>query len=137
MFAKLGKQDDFAKVVVAEGSDVGDLKKAIIMELKLDVAPNRVRLLREVESGAPVPLDSCEKLATQGVGECAKVLVEVEVMAPPPAPAEHSAYLGARASHHSSHLLPRPLFSLHPLTQLPPRVSPHPCSARAQPLRCI
>ena len=77
VFARASKQDDFAKVFVADGSDAGDLKKAIVAEFKLDAAPNRVRLLLEVGGGgAPVPLDSCEKLAGQGVLEGSKVVVE-------------------------------------------------------------
>ena len=79
VFAKSASQElrEYAKVVVADGSDVGDLKKAIVAELKLDVAPDRVRLLREVEGGAPVPLDSRKALAAQGMEEGASVLVEV------------------------------------------------------------
>ena len=64
------------------GAPGAALADAVVAKLKLDVAPDRVRLLREVEGGAPVPLDSCEKLAAQGVGEGSKVLVVVEVMAP-------------------------------------------------------
>ena len=60
-----------------DGASVAALQKAIIVELKLDIAPDRVRLLREVEGGAAVLLDSCEKLADQGVLEGGKVLVEV------------------------------------------------------------
>ena len=78
MFAKLaGEKDDFAQVFVADGSSAGGLKKAIVTELKLDVAPNRVRLLLEVEGGAPVPLDSRKALAGQGVLEGCSVEVEV------------------------------------------------------------
>jgi len=77
VFVKASKQDDFAEVFVSDGSTVGGLKKAVVAELKLDVAPNRVRLLLEVESGAPVPLDSRRKLATQGVQEGSSVVVEV------------------------------------------------------------
>ena len=54
------------------------LMKAVIAELKLDMAPNRVRLLREVEGGgAPVPLDSRRALAGQGVLAGSSVLVEM------------------------------------------------------------
>ena len=58
--------------------------------LKLEAAPNRVRLLREVEGGgAPVPLDSRGALAAQGVGEGASVVVEVlPPPPPPPSPAQ-------------------------------------------------
>ena len=68
---------DHAGVEVSDGASVATLKKAIIAEFKLDIGPNRVRLLREVGGGAPVPLDSCERLADQGVKEGSKVLVEV------------------------------------------------------------
>jgi len=86
VFAKTGgKLDDFAKVFVADGSDGSDLKKAIIGEFKLDTAPHRVRLLREVE-GTFTLLDSCEKLSEQGVKDDSKVIVDVMApeLAPPP-----------------------------------------------------
>ena len=68
---------------MADGSDAGDLKDAIVAKLRLDAAPNRVRLLLEVGGGgAPVPLDSSEKLAGQGVLEGSKVVVEVMKPAP-------------------------------------------------------
>ena len=68
----------FTKVAFAPGADAEDLKEAVCAKLKLDAAPNRVRLLLEVEGGgAPVPLDSCEKLTRQGVLEGSKVAVEV------------------------------------------------------------
>ncbi len=53
------------------------LQKAVAVELKLDVPPDCVRLLREVEGGAPVLLDSRKKLADQRVLEGSSVLVEV------------------------------------------------------------
>ena len=87
VFAKVSKHDDFAKVLVADGLDAGDLKKAIVAELKLDAAPNRARLLLEVEGGAPVLLDSCKKLAAQGVEDGSKVVVEVLAPDVPPSPA--------------------------------------------------
>ena len=63
---------------VADGSDADDLKDAIVAELRLDAAPNRVRLLLEVGTGgAPVPLDSRKALAGQGVLEGSSVVVEV------------------------------------------------------------
>ena len=63
---------------VADGADGSDLKDAVCAKLMLGVAPSSVRLLREAEGGgAPVPLDSCETLALQGVGEGSKVTVEV------------------------------------------------------------
>ena len=75
---------DYAKVEVRDGADAGDLKDAVIVKLKLGVAPNCVRLLCEVEGGgAPVPLDSRRALAGQGVLEGSKVFVEV---LPPPRP---------------------------------------------------
>ena len=140
VFAKSAssQEREYAKVVVADGSDVGDLKKAIVAELKLDAAPDRVRLLREVEGGASVPLDSCEKLAAQGVGEGAKVAVEVVApppAPPPPAPAEHSAYIGGRASHPLLPSLSHPLFPPphpHAHNAITPTRITAPLSARAQ-----
>ena len=75
---------------VADGSDAGDLKKAIVTELKLDVAPDRVRLLLGVEGGVLVPLDSLKALAGQGVLGGASVVAEVLV---PDVPAAESAAL--------------------------------------------
>jgi hypothetical protein len=47
------------KVEVDDGADAGDLKKAVLAELRLDAPPDCVSLLREVEGGgAPAPLDS-------------------------------------------------------------------------------
>ena len=82
------RSGDHAKVVVHDGADAGDLKSAVIAALRLDVAPDCVRLLREVRGGgAPVPLDSSRLLARQGIREGAKVLVEVlAAPAPPPLP---------------------------------------------------
>ena len=71
-----------SKVFVADSADVSDLKDAVTAKLKMDIAPDRVSLLREVVGSAPVPLDSLKKLAEQGVGEGTCVLVEV--MAPAP-----------------------------------------------------
>jgi hypothetical protein len=86
IFAKTtASLDEFCKVAVADGADISDLKKAVIAELKLEAAPNRVRLLREVEGGgAPVRLDSRQALAAQGVREGSSVLIEV--LPPPPPP---------------------------------------------------
>ena len=54
------------------------LQEAVAVELKLDVPPDRVRLLREVEDGGtPVLLDSRKKLAEQSIKEGSSVLVEV------------------------------------------------------------
>jgi hypothetical protein len=79
--------DEFSKVMVGDGADACDLKKVAIAELKLDAAPNRVRLLREVEGGgAPVPLDSRKALAEQGVHEGSSVLIEVLPSPTPPLP---------------------------------------------------
>ena len=88
VFAKTtASHDEFSKVTVGDGADAGDLKKSIIAELKLDAAPNRVRLLREVEGGgAPVPLDSRKALAEQGVHEGSSVLIEVLPSPTPPLP---------------------------------------------------
>jgi hypothetical protein len=95
VFARTARHLDFCKVEVPdglEGPDAGDLKKAAMAELKLGVAPDRVRLFHEVKGGGilPKPLDSCEKLALQGVTEGSRVLVEVmapaALLLPPPLP---------------------------------------------------
>ena len=75
IFARTASDDEFCKVEVSDGADAGDLKDAVIAKLKLDAAPNRVRLLREVEGGAPVPLDSRRGLAIQGVREGSCVVI--------------------------------------------------------------
>ncbi len=69
------------------------LKDAVIAKLKLDIAPNRVRLLREVEDGGPVPLDSRKKLADQSIKEGSSVLVEIIAPDVPPASAGEAAAL--------------------------------------------
>jgi hypothetical protein len=69
----------YAEVEVKDSASVAALQDAIIAKLKLDTAPDCVRLLREVEGGVAVPLDSCEKLLDQGVKEGFKVFVEVIV----------------------------------------------------------
>ena len=117
MFAKLaGERDDFAKVFVVDGSDAGGLKDAVMAKLKLDAAPNRVRLLLEVEGHAPIPLDSRKALAGQGVLEGASVVVEViasEVLA--------SAY---RPRVSSTHYISSRIFApFPPLTSLNPTTS--------------
>ena len=62
------------------------LQKAVAAELRLDVPPDCVRLLREVEDGgAPIPLDSRKKLAEQGVKEGCSLLVE-EILSVPSSP---------------------------------------------------
>jgi hypothetical protein len=69
---------DHADVEVGDGASVAVLKDAVIAKLKLDAAPDHVRLLREVEGGgAPVLLVSRRKLAEQSVLEGSCVLVEV------------------------------------------------------------
>ena len=79
VFARRSAASDHAAVEVSDaGATVAALKRAVIVELRLDVAPDCVRLLREVEGGgAPVPLDGRGTLADQRVaaGDC--VLVEV------------------------------------------------------------
>ena len=70
------------------------LKKAILSELKLDAAPQHVRLALEVKGGAPVPLDSCEKLADQGVLEGSRVVVEVPTPKAAPSQTGELLFLG-------------------------------------------
>jgi hypothetical protein len=87
VFARAGVHEDFCEVEVRDGATASDLKKAVIAELQLGVLPNRVRLLREVESGgAPVPLDSRRALAEQGVLEGSSVVVEFLPSPAPPQP---------------------------------------------------
>jgi hypothetical protein len=82
VYAKtMGSHDDYCKVHVSKGADAGNLKDAVRAKLQLDVMPDCVRLLREVEGGsAPVPLDSRRKLDEQGVAEGSSLIVEI--MAP-------------------------------------------------------
>ena len=72
------REHNYAEVEVKDGASVAALQKAIIAELKYDIAPDLVRLFREVEGGgAAVLLDSCKKMSDQGMQEGSKVLVEV------------------------------------------------------------
>lgn len=77
----------YAEVEVKDGASVAALQDAAIAKLKLGIAPDRVRLLREVDGQDPVLLDSRQKLAGQGVHEGSSVLVEVIA---PDAPATSS-----------------------------------------------
>ena len=73
-----GSLGEYGKVEVGDSADASDLKKAIIVELKLDAAPHCVRLLREVAGGgAPVPLDAFRALAEQGMHAGTSVLLEL------------------------------------------------------------
>ena len=76
IFARRTYTADYADVEVATGSSVAALKKAILYELKMDTAPDCVRLLLERMGGSPVPLDSREKLAAQSVQDGCSVIVE-------------------------------------------------------------
>ena len=80
---------DHAKVLAGDGADVADLKDAVIAKLELRAPPHLVRLLREVEGGAPpVALESRRSLEEQGVcNGCFLVaeVVEVPALAPPQA----------------------------------------------------
>ena len=76
---------EHTKVFVANDADVSDLKDAVAAKLKLDVSPDRLRLLREVEGGLPVPLDSRRGLMEQSIQEGSSVCVE-EVLTLPAAP---------------------------------------------------
>ena len=77
VFARRPNDESHAEVEVKDDASVAALQKAIIVNLKLDMSPNCVRLLREVEGGVPVLLDSRKKLADQGVFEGSTVVVEV------------------------------------------------------------
>ena len=68
---------DHADVEVGDKASVAELKRAVIAELKLDLAPHRVRLLREVDGQDPVPLDSLKKLTEQGLSEGSRVVAVV------------------------------------------------------------
>lgn len=68
--------DDPSKVFVPDGADVGVLKKAVVRELELGVAPRRVRLFREAAGGARVLINSRESLAEQGVRDGCNVVAE-------------------------------------------------------------
>ena len=67
----------YADVDVSDTASVAALQKAAIAELKLDAAPNRVRLLLEVQGQAPSPLDSCKSLKEQAIVEGSRVQVEL------------------------------------------------------------
>ena len=77
IFARTPRTDHAVVEVDDAASSVAMLKRAVLTELRLDLAPNRVRLLREVEGARAVPLDSCDTLMNQGIREGSKVLVEV------------------------------------------------------------
>ena len=77
VFARRPNDESHAEVEVKDDASVAALQKAIIVNLKLDMSPNCVCLLREVEGGVCVLLDSCKKLADQGVFEGSTVVVEV------------------------------------------------------------
>ncbi len=68
----------FAEVAVDDAASVAHLQKAIIAELKLDVAPNRITVFRERDGEATGDaLDSRKKLDTVGVSEGASLVVKV------------------------------------------------------------
>lgn len=73
---------DHSKVYTSDDSDGADLKKVVMAELKMDIAPDLVRLSLEVKDGKgePVLIDSCKKLLAQGVIESSKVLVDVSTV---------------------------------------------------------
>jgi hypothetical protein len=70
---------DYAKILVGANAFGADLKDAVCAKLLLGVAPDCMNLLLEVEGGGvPALLDTCRRLAEQGVAEGARVLVEVQ-----------------------------------------------------------
>ena len=88
VFARL-PNDDPTKVAVSDSADAGDLKNAVIAELKLETPPGRICLLREVGGdGALLLLDSCRGLSEQGVREGTRVVVEV--LPPPQVAGQHA-----------------------------------------------
>ena len=115
------------KVEVRDVDPAAALSAAIVAELKLDVAPNRVRPLLEAGGGgAPVPLDSCKSLAEQGVLEGSKVLVEVlapDVLAS--AFLSCGACLAAICASSFPRLGPLPTHAPFPCTLTPQAHAPH------------
>ncbi len=77
VFARSGSSMEWSDVSVGKRASVALLKGAVMAGLQLDVSPSRVRLLREVDGGAPVHLDSLKRLVEQGVGEGSRVVAEV------------------------------------------------------------
>ena len=78
VFARTGSSEDWSYVKVGRrDATVALLKGAVIGKLQLGVPPSRVRLLREVDGGAPVHLDSLKNVVEQGVGEGSRVIAEV------------------------------------------------------------
>jgi hypothetical protein len=91
VFARTPHTDHANVEVAGDSVSVAVLKDAVIAKLQLDTAPHRVRLLREVEGGAAVHLDSRKNLVHQGVLEGSSLLVEV--LAPAAASAAECAAL--------------------------------------------
>ncbi len=77
MLVSVGAAASPVRLAYTPGTDVYQLKAAIIAEFKLEAAPARVRLLLKAAGGGePVPLDSSEQLR-QCVLEGSCVVVEV------------------------------------------------------------
>jgi hypothetical protein len=77
VLVSVGATKSPVRLAYAPGTDVYQLKAAIIAEFKLEAAPARVRLLvKAAGGGEPVPLDSSEQLE-QCVLEGSCVVVEV------------------------------------------------------------
>ena len=77
MLVSVGAAKSPIRLAYAPGTDVYQLKAAIIAELKLEAAPASMRLLLKVAGGGePMPLDSSEQLE-QCVLEGSCVVVEV------------------------------------------------------------
>ena len=68
---------DPSKVFIDDKADVADLKRAIINELQLSVAPDRVQLLGKGLGGKTAVLKGRKKLYEEGVVEGSSVLVKV------------------------------------------------------------
>ena len=79
IFARRPRGDP-SKVFIDDGADVADLKKAIIAELKLSVAPDRVQILGKAMGGKTAVLDGRKKLCEQGVVEGSSLLVKVRAL---------------------------------------------------------
>lgn len=67
---------------------VGDVKEAIIVKFKLDIAPQYLQLFKLGDDDSRIVLDSSQTLT--GAGLCAGTKLEVKIagQGPPPAPAD-------------------------------------------------
>lgn len=76
---------------IGDDLDGSDLKEAIMAKLKVDVSPDRVRVLLEVEGGLAKPLDGFRRVKEGGVEEGSFLTLEEVVIPVPPPPHTHSS----------------------------------------------